>query len=65
MGKRTEFIKAMQRPYVVITGWSVVLVMALAGKPLPDFITGFLIALTAFVFGERAKHSNGPPGATP
>lgn len=56
MDKLRDFIRAMQRPYVVITGWSLVLAMAWAGRPLPDFFTGFLIALTAFVFGERAKH---------
>ena len=64
MGRIRDFIRAMQRPYVIITGWTLVLLMAWTGRPLPDFLTGFMAALTAFVFGERAKH--GPDnGATP
>ena len=62
MEKVKDFIRAMQRPYVVLTGWTLIVLMSWTGKEIPLFLTGFLTALTAFVFGERAKHNNTPGG---
>ena len=65
MGKRTEFIRAMQRPFAVYTGWSVLMVLTLRGTLDPAYVVSLSALLTGYLFGERAKHSNGPPGAVP
>ena len=64
--KIKDFIRAMVRPLVTLSGWGTVLSMTWLGKPIPDFLLAFVTALTAWIFAERAmRHTteNGrPPG---
>ena len=57
--KLKDFIRALQRPYVIFSGWGVVLAMAWMGRPIPDFLLAFVSTLTGFLFAERAvRHNN-------
>ena len=57
-----EFVRAMQRPFAVYTGWSVLMFLTVRGMLDPAYVVSLSALLTGYLFGERAKHGNGPPG---
>ena len=60
--KLLNFIRGVVRPIVTLSGWGAVLLMSWQGKPIPDFLLAFVVALTAWIFAERAmKHNGGTP----
>ena len=59
-----DFINAIVRPIVTLSGWLTILLMSWTGRPIPDFLATFVTALTAWIFVERAMKHNTPNGGT-
>ncbi|KKN44446.1 hypothetical protein LCGC14_0692930 [marine sediment metagenome] len=63
-----EFIRAMVRPMLALTGWLAILAMVWTGRPVPDQLWLAAVTFTGFYFGTRgasppAVGPGGPPPA--
>ena len=54
MNDAIEFVKAIVRPYLIMSTWTVILIMNLYGEEVPAFLMGIGSAIAAEYFAERA-----------
>ena len=54
MNNLAEFVKAMVRPYIICSAWTVILIMWLQEMNLPDLLLGAGSAIIAEYIVERA-----------
>lgn len=50
----TEFFRAIVRPYIICSSWTVILLMWLQEMDIPDLLLGAASVIVAEYFGERA-----------
>ena len=50
-----EFVKALVRPYIICSSWTVVLMMWFTGEEVPPILLGVASAIAGEYILERAK----------
>ena len=64
-GHRTEFIRAVVRPIITLSGWGAVTWLVLDGKIPADGYLAIVSGLTAWWFATRTPQEPKPPPAPP
>lgn len=54
MNELAELAKAIVRPYIIISSWTVILILWLEGQPIPEVLQGVAAAIAGEYVIERA-----------
>lgn len=55
-----EWVRAIVRPAITLSGWGLIVALIARGQPVPEPFWALVGTLTAWWFADRRQEGNGP-----